>query len=43
VIYKQSNVFDRKIDSYRLGLDALMESEKLTEEIRTIEHDVWHF
>lgn len=42
-VYKQSNVFDRKIDSYRQGVDALMESEKITEEIRTLEHDVWHF
>lgn len=43
VIYKQSNTFDRKIESYRSGVDALMESEKITEEIRTLEHDVWHF
>jgi gliding motility associated protien GldN len=42
-IYKESNVFDRQIDSYRTGIDALMESEKITEEIRTFEHDVWHF
>jgi len=42
-IYKQSNVFDRKIESYRTGIDALMESEKITDEIRNIEHDVWHF
>lgn len=42
-IYKESNVFDRQIDSYRTGMDALMESEKITEEIRTFEHDVWHF
>ncbi|TNE53529.1 MAG: gliding motility protein GldN [Bacteroidetes bacterium] len=42
-IYKQSNVFDRKIESYRTGVDALMESQKITEEIRNIEHDVWHF
>lgn len=42
-IYKQNNVFDRKIESYRTGLDALHESEKITEDIRTIEHDVWHF
>jgi gliding motility associated protien GldN len=42
-IYKQSNVFDRKIETYRAGVDALMESDKITEEIRTLEHDVWHF
>lgn len=42
-IYKESNVFDREIDSYRTGVDALMESEKITEEIRNFEHDVWNF
>ncbi|MDD2984178.1 MAG: gliding motility protein GldN [Crocinitomicaceae bacterium] len=42
-IIKQSNTFDRKIESYRTGVDALMESDKITEQIRTLEHDVWHF
>lgn len=42
-IYKESNVFDRNIETYRTGIDALLESEKITEEIRTFEHDVWHF
>ena len=42
-IHKQSNVFDRQIDKYRVGVDALMESKKITEEIRLIEHDVWNF
>jgi len=43
VIYKESNVFERDIESYRTGVDALMESQKIKEEIRTIEHDVWQF
>lgn len=43
VMYKESNVYDRKIESYRTGVDALMEAEKIKEEIRTIEHDVWSF
>jgi hypothetical protein len=42
-IYKESNVFDREVESYRTGVDALLESEKITEEIRNFEHDVWHF
>ena len=42
-IYRESNVFDREIDSYKTGVDALMESEKITEEIRNFEHDVWNF
>jgi gliding motility associated protien GldN len=43
VMYKESNVYDRKVESYRAGEDALMEAEKIKEEIRTIEHDVWSF
>jgi gliding motility associated protien GldN len=43
VIYKESNVFERDIEAYRTGVDALMESQKIKEEIRTIEHDVWQF
>jgi gliding motility associated protien GldN len=42
-IHKESNVFDRNIDKYRVGVDALMESRRITEEIRLIEHDVWSF
>src|SRR5574343_133717 len=43
VMYKESNVYDRKIDTYKAGVDALFEAEKIKEEIRTLEHDVWSF
>lgn len=43
VIYKESNVHDREIDSYRSGLDALYESDQIKNEIRNIEHDIWSF
>ena len=43
VAYKESNVFDREIESYRSGVDALHESDKIKNEIRNIEHDVWSF
>lgn len=43
VIYKATNTFDRQIESYRNGIDALYESEKIKDEIRLIEHDVWSF
>ena len=43
VIYKEINVFDRKVETYKTGVDALYEAEKIKEEIRTIEHDVWSF
>ncbi|SFT90100.1 protein involved in gliding motility GldN [Lishizhenia tianjinensis] len=42
-IDKRSNVYDRDIEKYRVGVDALLESQKITEEIRNIEHDVWSF
>jgi len=43
VIYKESNVHDREIESYRAGIDALYESESIKNEIRNIEHDIWSF
>jgi gliding motility associated protien GldN len=42
-IYKESNVYDRTIDRYRLGIDALKESQRIHEEMRLVEHDVWSF
>lgn len=42
-IYKESNTYDRTIDTYRHGIDALYESEKITNEIRNFEHDLWSF
>ena len=42
-IIKESNGFDRKIETYRSGVDALRESEKIKEGIRTFEHDLWDF
>ena len=42
-IYKEENNYDRNIDKYRVGVDALRESEKITNEIRNIEHDVWQY
>lgn len=43
VMYKESNNFDRKIETYKAGADALYEAQRIKEEIRTIEHDVWDF
>lgn len=42
-ILKEENTYDRNIDKYRVGVDALLESQKITEEIRNIEHDVWQY
>jgi gliding motility associated protien GldN len=42
-IYKESNVYDRLIQDYREGMDALAESEKIKEDIFNVEHDLWEF
>ncbi len=42
-VIKEENVYDRYINEYALGMDALMESERVKEEIFTLEHDMWEF
>ena len=42
-IYKQSNVYDRKLGDYLTGLDLLMESDKIKNEIFNLEHDLWQY
>lgn len=42
-IHKESNVYDRTIQEYKTGLDALLEAEKIKDDIFTFEHDLWHF
>ena len=42
-INKESNVFDRSVSPNYEGLDALLESEKIRNEIFLFEHDLWHF
>lgn len=43
VIYKVSNVYDRMISEYKLGIDALLEAEDIKNDIFNLEHDLWHF
>jgi len=42
-IYKESNVYDRKIEEYLTGTDLLMESEKIKSDIFNWEHDLWQY
>ena len=42
-IIKETNVFDRSINDYAQGLDALLESQRIKDELFTIEHDLWHY
>ena len=42
-IDKESNIYDRSLDSYRSGINALLESEKIKNKIFIFEHDLWSF
>ena len=44
LIYKESNVYDRDIQDYIANSrDQRIESERITEKLRTFEHDLWEF
>jgi len=42
-ITMESNIMNRKINDYMLGLDALLEGERIQQEIFNIEHDLWEY
>ncbi|MCB0585528.1 MAG: gliding motility protein GldN [Phaeodactylibacter sp.] len=42
-IYKESNVFDRRLEDYLSGVDLLMEADKIKQEIFNFEHDLWTY
>ncbi len=42
-IYKESNVYDRFIMEYAKGMDALLESERIKNNIFLYEHDLWEY
>jgi len=42
-IIKEENVYDRSINEYKKGLDALLEAKRIKEEIMIFEHDLWEF
>lgn len=42
-IYKENNVYDRLISEYKEGLDALLEGQRIHEEIRDWEQDLWEY
>lgn len=44
LIYKESNVYDRDISDYIANSrDQRIESERITDKMRTFEHDLWEF
>jgi len=42
-VHKETNVYDRYINSYYTGIDALLESDRIKNDIFVYEHDLWHF
>lgn len=42
-IYKESNVYDRKIQQYAKGMDGLLEAERIKKDLFDIEHDLWEY
>ncbi|MEM6723586.1 MAG: gliding motility protein GldN, partial [Bacteroidota bacterium] len=42
-ITKESNVYDRRIQDYKAGVDILFEAEKIKNSIFNFEHDLWTF
>ena len=41
--YKTSDKFDREIEDYKFGVDRLYEAERIKEEIRKWEQDIWNY
>lgn len=42
-ITKEDNVYDRYVSDTEKGIDRLLMSEKIKEEMFKIEHDLWHY
>jgi gliding motility associated protien GldN len=42
-IYKESNVFDRRLQDYLSGTDLLMQADQIRQEIFNFEHDLWSY
>jgi gliding motility associated protien GldN len=42
-IMKESNVYDRRIEGYKQGIDILLEGENIKNSIFNFEHDLWSY
>ncbi|MCB2208328.1 MAG: gliding motility protein GldN [Bacteroidetes bacterium] len=42
-IYKEQNVYDRRISQYATGVDALLEAERIKIEMQRFEEDLWEY
>ncbi len=43
MVVKETNVYDRNIFEYANGIDGLLESDRVKNDIFQFEHDLWHF
>jgi len=42
-VVKEANVYDRGISEYARNIDALLESERVKNDLFLMEHDLWHY
>lgn len=42
-IFKESNVYDRRLQTYLSGVDLLMEADRIKQQIFNFEHDLWSY
>lgn len=42
-IYKEQNVYDRRISQYATGVDALLEADRVKVEMQRFEEDLWEY
>jgi gliding motility associated protien GldN len=42
-VVKEANVYDRTISDYARNIDALLESERVKNDLFLMEHDLWHY
>ncbi len=42
-VYKEANVFDRRISQYATGIDALLESERIKRDMFEFEENLWEY
>lgn len=42
-IYKESNVYDRRISEYTEGMNALLEADRVKNNLFEFEHDLWEY
>ncbi len=40
-VYKQSNVYDYRVQDYKSGLDNILEAKKISDSLFQFEHDLW--